>query len=147
MPGKAFAILRGATCAQSIGDITSANSGTGVRVEALPEPCGRTVVLAGESNWENPAMGLFLWIILGWFVGLLANWMMGVKDCGGLVIIWLLGIGGAVLGGLVGSVFGLASTSTVDLRGMLVAAGSAILVLAAYHAFRGRVHSTTHRST
>lgn len=91
-------------------------------------------------------MGLFLWIILGWFFGLLANWMMGVKDCGGLVIIWLLGIAGAVLGGLVGSAFGLASTSSMDLRGMLLAAGGAVLVLGAYHAFRGGANSTTQRT-
>jgi len=38
-------------------------------------------------------MGLALWIILGWFVGLLANWIMGVKGRGSLIMNWLLGIG------------------------------------------------------
>jgi len=91
-------------------------------------------------------MGLFLWIILGWFVGLLDNWIMGVKDRGGLIIIWLLSIAGALLAGFLGSVFGLTSLSSPDLRGLLIAVGGSVVVLAAYHAVRG-VSNSTHQRT
>jgi uncharacterized membrane protein YeaQ/YmgE (transglycosylase-associated protein family) len=91
-------------------------------------------------------MGLFLWIILGWFVGLLANWIMGVKDRGGLIMIWLLSIAGALLAGFLGSVFRLTSLSSPDLRGLLIAVGGSVVVLAAYHAVRG-VSNSTHQRT
>ena len=91
-------------------------------------------------------MGLVLWIILGWFVGLLANWIMGVKDRGSLIMTWLLGIAGALLGGFLGSFFGLASLSSPDLRGLLIAVGGSVVVLAAYHAVRGFPKTTSQRN-
>ena len=91
-------------------------------------------------------MGLVLWIILGWFVGLLANWIMGVKGRGSLIMTWLLGIAGALLAGFLGSVFGLTCLSCTDLRGMLIAVGGSVVVLAAYHAVRGVLNSTHQRT-
>jgi uncharacterized membrane protein YeaQ/YmgE (transglycosylase-associated protein family) len=82
-------------------------------------------------------MGLFLWIILGWFTGLLANWIMGVKDRGSLITIWLIGIAGALLGGFLGSAFGLAAVSSPDLRGLLIAVGGSVVMLTAYRVVRG----------
>ena len=81
-------------------------------------------------------MGLFLWIILGWFTGLLANWIMGVKDRGSLIVNWLLGIAGALLGGLLGSAFGHAAVSSPDLRGLLIAVGGSVAVLTVYRVAR-----------
>ena len=91
-------------------------------------------------------MGLVLWIILGWFVGLLANWIMGVKDRGSLIMTWLLGIAGALLGGFLGSAFGIANLSSPDLRSLLIAAGGSVVVLAAYRAVRGFPNSTNQRN-
>ncbi len=82
-------------------------------------------------------MGLFLWIILGWFTGLLANWIMGVKDRRSLITIWLIGIAGALLGGFLGSAFGLTGVSSPDLRGLLIAVGGSVVVLTAYRVVRG----------
>lgn len=82
-------------------------------------------------------MGLFLWIILGWFVGLLANWAMGVKDRGTMIVSWLLGSAGALLAAFLGSAFGLVNLSIPDTRSMLISVGGSVVFLAAYRAVRG----------
>jgi uncharacterized membrane protein YeaQ/YmgE (transglycosylase-associated protein family) len=92
-------------------------------------------------------MSLILWIILGWFVGLLANWIMGVKDRAALVIVWLISIAGALLSGFLASVFGLASLWSPDLRGLLIAVGGSVVLVAAYHAVKGGSDSTHQRTT
>jgi uncharacterized membrane protein YeaQ/YmgE (transglycosylase-associated protein family) len=90
---------------------------------------------------EKPVMTLFLWIILGWFIGLLANWVMGVKAPRRLIVTWLLSIAGALLGGFLGSAFGLADLWSPDQRSLMIAGGGSLVVLAAYRAVRGCLNS------
>lgn len=85
-------------------------------------------------------MGLLLWIILGWFVGLLANWVMGVKDRGNMIVSWLLGSAGALLGVYLGAAFGLVNLSAPDSKSVLIAAGGSAVLLAAYRAVRGSLN-------
>ena len=87
-------------------------------------------------------MGLLLWIILGWFVGLLANWIMGVKDRRSLIATWLIGIAGALLGGFLGSAFGIVDMWRPDQRSLLIAVGGSVVLLAAYRAVKGCLNST-----
>jgi uncharacterized membrane protein YeaQ/YmgE (transglycosylase-associated protein family) len=95
--------------------------------------------LAGTGE-ENRAVGLFMWIILGWFVGLLANWIMGVKDRGNMIVSWLLGSAGALLAAFLGAAFGLINLSIPDSQSVLIAVGGSVVVLAAYRAVRGSLN-------
>ena len=46
-------------------------------------------------------MGILSWIIFGLIAGILAKWIMPGKDGGGFIVTVILGIVGAVVGGLV----------------------------------------------
>ncbi len=73
---------------------------------------------------------------MGLIVGLLAKFIMPGKDPGGIIITILLGIGGSLLGGYLGTVLGLGTVSGFDLRSLLIATGGAILLLIVYRAIR-----------
>jgi uncharacterized membrane protein YeaQ/YmgE (transglycosylase-associated protein family) len=81
-------------------------------------------------------MGILSWIVMGLIVGLLAKFIMPGKDPGGIIITILLGIGGGLLGGYIGTVLGLGTVSGFDLRSFLLATGGAILILIVYRAIR-----------
>ncbi|MCU1267605.1 MAG: Transglycosylase-associated protein [Acidobacteria bacterium] len=83
------------------------------------------------------------WIVFGLIAGLLARWLMPGKDPGGCIITVILGIAGAVVGGFVARILGLA-TNTVTLgdRNFLVqlafAVLGAIIILALYRMLAGK---------
>ena len=78
-------------------------------------------------------MGIFSWIILGLIAGALGKLIMPGKDPGGLFVTMLLGIGGALLGGFIGTRMGFGSvTGAFDIRSLLIATGGAILLLLIY---------------
>jgi uncharacterized membrane protein YeaQ/YmgE (transglycosylase-associated protein family) len=52
-------------------------------------------------------MGIIGWILLGFLAGLIAKAIMPGEDRGGFILTTLLGVGGALLGGFLASVFGL----------------------------------------
>jgi len=83
------------------------------------------------------------WIIFGLVAGLLARWLMPGKDPGGCIVTVLLGIAGAVVGGFVARVLGLATSSvTLGDRNFLVqlvfAVIGAIIILAVYRMLAGK---------
>jgi uncharacterized membrane protein YeaQ/YmgE (transglycosylase-associated protein family) len=81
-------------------------------------------------------MGILAWIIVGLIVGVVAKAIMPGADPGGMIVTILLGIGGALLGGTIGRVFGF---YTVDQpAGWLMSIVGAIVILAAYRAMFGR---------
>jgi uncharacterized membrane protein YeaQ/YmgE (transglycosylase-associated protein family) len=80
-------------------------------------------------------MGILAWIGFGLVAGLLAKWLNPESAPGGIVVTILLGIGGAILGGYLGSHFlGLGSVTGFDLRSLALAVGGAVLLLAIYGA-------------
>ncbi|HBC79817.1 MAG TPA: GlsB/YeaQ/YmgE family stress response membrane protein [Bacteroidales bacterium] len=81
-------------------------------------------------------MGIISWIVMGLIVGLLAKFIMPGKDPGGFIITTLLGIGGGLLGGYLGTTFGLGSVTGFDLRSILIATGGAVLILILYRMIR-----------
>lgn len=81
-------------------------------------------------------MGIITWIVMGLIVGLLAKAIMPGKDPEGFFITILLGIGGALLGGYLGTQFGLGSVSGFNIKSILLATGGAILILAIFRALR-----------
>lgn len=83
-------------------------------------------------------MGIFAWIVLGLIAGLLAKFIMPGRDPGGIIITILLGIGGAVVGGFIGTQLGFGDISGFDLRSLAIAVGGAVLLLFVYRLWRQR---------
>jgi uncharacterized membrane protein YeaQ/YmgE (transglycosylase-associated protein family) len=71
------------------------------------------------------------WIILGLIAGSLAKWILPGRDPTGCVFTIALGIGGALLGGLIGSYVGWGEVTqgALDLRSIGIATAGAIVVL------------------
>jgi uncharacterized membrane protein YeaQ/YmgE (transglycosylase-associated protein family) len=77
-------------------------------------------------------MGIFAWIVLGLIAGVLAKFIMPGRDPGGLIITILLGIGGAVVGGFIGTQLGFGDISGLDPRSLAIAVGGGVLLLFVY---------------
>ena len=89
------------------------------------------------TNTEDD-MGIITWIIFGLIAGAIAKLIMPGNDPGGFIVTILIGIAGAVVGGLIGSALGFGGVDGFDFRSFLIAIGGALLLLWAYRAFRGR---------
>ena len=74
--------------------------------------------------------GVLGWIVFGLVVGIVAKLLMPGRDPGGIIITMLLGIAGAVLGGLLGRAMGLYGPN--DAAGFLMSLVGAIALLAVY---------------
>jgi uncharacterized membrane protein YeaQ/YmgE (transglycosylase-associated protein family) len=81
-------------------------------------------------------MGILSWIVLGLVAGLLAKLIMPGKDPGGVIITILLGVGGAFVGGWIGTQLGIASFNGFTLQGVLVATAGAVVLLVIYRLLR-----------
>jgi uncharacterized membrane protein YeaQ/YmgE (transglycosylase-associated protein family) len=81
-------------------------------------------------------MGVFAWIVLGLIAGVLAKFIMPGRDPGGLIITILLGIGGAVVGGFIGTQLGYGDISGLDVRSLAIAVGGGVLLLFVYRVLR-----------
>ncbi len=81
-------------------------------------------------------MGIISWIVMGLIVGLLAKFVMPGRDPHGIIITILIGIGGALLGGYLGTKLGLGTVNGFDLRSFLLATGGAVLILIVFRLFR-----------
>ena len=82
-------------------------------------------------------MGILSWIILGLIVGALARWIMPGRESGGILITILLGIGGAFVGGFVGSLLGFGSVTGFNLGSLVLAVVGALLLLWGRRALSG----------
>ena len=87
---------------------------------------------------NDQVIAILTWIILGLIVGLLARLIMPGRQRGGLIITVLLGIGGALLGGYLGSALGIGTVSGFDIKSLLIATGGAILILLVFRLLRRR---------
>jgi uncharacterized membrane protein YeaQ/YmgE (transglycosylase-associated protein family) len=74
-------------------------------------------------------VGILSWIVLGLVVGVLAKWIMPGPDPGGIVVTILLGIGGSVVGGFLGSLLGLGSVSGFNFGSLVLAVLGALGLL------------------
>jgi uncharacterized membrane protein YeaQ/YmgE (transglycosylase-associated protein family) len=74
-------------------------------------------------------MGIATWIVLGLVAGLVAKIVMPGRDPGGIIVTALLGIGGALVGGFIGTRLGFGNISGFDLRSVVIAVGGAVLLL------------------
>jgi len=81
-------------------------------------------------------MGIIGWIILGLLAGLIAKAILPGEDPGGIIVTTLLGIGGALLGGLIAGVLGFGDPidEFFDFSTWLGAIIGAIVILLIYRA-------------
>lgn len=80
-------------------------------------------------------MGILIWILFGAMVGGVASWLMG-SDRGGLLGDIVIGIVGAVIGGLIMSFFGKSGVGSFNLYSFLVALLGACVLIALMRALR-----------
>jgi uncharacterized membrane protein YeaQ/YmgE (transglycosylase-associated protein family) len=76
--------------------------------------------------------------VLGLIVGALAKWIMPGDDPGGIIVTTLLGIGGAFVGGWIGTQIGLGSVTGFSFGSLAIATGGALLLLAGHRMIRRR---------
>ena len=81
-------------------------------------------------------MGILSWILMGLIVGVIAKLVMPGPDPGGIFITILPGIGGAFVGGYVGSFLGLGTVTGLNLGSLLLAVGGAVLILILYRTIK-----------
>lgn len=82
--------------------------------------------------------GLLSWLLMGLIAGALGKWIMPGKDPGGIIVTILLGIGGALLGGWIGSMIGIGTVDSFSLGSILLAVGGALIILFLYRKFAGK---------
>ncbi len=86
---------------------------------------------------------LVIWLILGFLAGYIAKLIMPGADGGGVIVTILLGIVGAVVGGIIGTFFKYPLVSSFDniggsLPSFIFSIIGAIVVLAIYRLATGR---------
>jgi uncharacterized membrane protein YeaQ/YmgE (transglycosylase-associated protein family) len=90
-------------------------------------------------------MGIIAWIVLGLLAGMIARAIMPGPDPGGLIVTALIGMVGAVVGGLIGEWAGFGGLeSFFEIRTWVLAILGSLFLLALYRAATGRRHVPTH---
>jgi uncharacterized membrane protein YeaQ/YmgE (transglycosylase-associated protein family) len=83
-------------------------------------------------------MGILIWLLLGLVAGILAKFIMPGRDPGGIIVTIALGVVGAIIGGYLGTRFGIGSVTGINIESILVATGGAVLLLAIFRLIRRR---------
>ena len=84
-------------------------------------------------------MGIIGWIVLGLLAGAIAKAIMPGDDPGGIFVTMLIGIGGALIGGLIASALDVGDLDEFfDIGTWLIAIAGSLLLLAIYRAVAGR---------
>lgn len=91
-------------------------------------------------------MGIFVWIIIGLLAGLIARAIMPGEQPGGVIVTMLLGIGGGLLGGWLGSAIVGKGLTGFSFWSLLLAVVGAIILLFIYQLIAGRMESRRHGS-
>jgi uncharacterized membrane protein YeaQ/YmgE (transglycosylase-associated protein family) len=81
-------------------------------------------------------MGIVSWIVMGFVVGLVAKFIMPGRDPGGLIVTILIGIGGAFVGGYMGSLMGVGTVTGWNWGSFLLAVGGAVILLILYRVIK-----------
>lgn len=85
-------------------------------------------------------MSFIAWIVLGLIAGFIGSKIIN-KRGDGLIRDILLGVIGAVVGGWLFHLFGMAGVSGLNIYSLIVAVVGAVVVLVIYHAIRGSKRS------
>jgi len=82
-------------------------------------------------------VGIISWIVVGLIAGLLAKLLLPGDDPEGLIITTLVGMAGAVVGGVLISVFGGAGATGFNIWSILMATLGAVVLLLVYRLITG----------
>ena len=82
-------------------------------------------------------MGIISWIILGVIAGFIGSKIVN-KSGSGMLMDIVLGIVGAIAGGLIFSFFGASGVTGLNIYSIVVSIIGAVVVLWVYHAMSGR---------
>jgi uncharacterized membrane protein YeaQ/YmgE (transglycosylase-associated protein family) len=82
-------------------------------------------------------MGIISWIVVGLIAGLLAKVLLPGDDPGGLIITTLIGMAGAVVGGVLIGVLGGAGATGFNVWSIVVATLGAVVLLFVYRLITG----------
>lgn len=83
-------------------------------------------------------MGIIGWIVLGLLAGAIAKLIMPGEDPGGIFVTMLIGIAGAIVGGLIASALGIGDLDEFfDIGTWLIAIGGSLLLLFLYRMIAG----------
>ena len=86
---------------------------------------------------DIPQMTLLAWLVVGAIAGFLASEIMGTRE--GLVMMVVLGIVGAIVGGWIAAdVLKIANVTGINLTSVIVAIAGAIVVILIYDSVVGR---------
>lgn len=86
---------------------------------------------------DIPQMTLLAWLVVGAIAGFLASEIMGTRE--GLVLMVVLGIVGAIVGGWVAAdLLKIADVTGINLTSIIVAVVGAIIVILIYDSVVGR---------
>ncbi len=86
---------------------------------------------------DIPQMTLLAWLVVGAVAGFLASEIMGSRE--GLVMMVVLGIVGAIVGGWVAAdLLKIANVTGINLTSIVVASVGAIIVIVLYRSLVGR---------
>lgn len=83
-------------------------------------------------------MGLLSWILLGLIAGAIAKAIHPGPDPGGWLITILIGIGGAFVGGFIGSLLNMGDINSFNIKTLLLATGGSIIILWLYRKMKKR---------
>ena len=76
-------------------------------------------------------MGIIAWIILGLLAGAIAKLLMPGDDPGGIIVTMVIGVAGAIIGGLIAEWIGWGGLgSFFDLRTWIIAVAGSLVLLA-----------------
>ena len=82
-------------------------------------------------------MGILSWLLLGLVAGMIAEWLVSSEGGDGLLGTIVVGVLGAVIGGLVYGFFGHAGVTGLDFHSIGCAIVGAVLLLVGMRALRG----------
>lgn len=84
-------------------------------------------------------MGITGWIVLGLLAGFIAKAILPGDDPGGIIVTMLIGIAGAIVGGLIASALNIGDLDEfIDFGTWLIAIAGSLLLLIAYRIIAGR---------
>jgi uncharacterized membrane protein YeaQ/YmgE (transglycosylase-associated protein family) len=93
---------------------------------------------------DIPQMTLLAWVVVGAVAGFLASEIMGTRE--GLVLMIVLGIVGAIVGGWIASdIFKIADVTGINLTSIIVALVGAVVVIFVWQQVGGRRRSFSRR--
>jgi uncharacterized membrane protein YeaQ/YmgE (transglycosylase-associated protein family) len=104
----------------------------------FPAPWGRVSSERSSTTEKELLMGIIGWIVLGLLAGAIAKLIMPGEDPGGIIVTMLIGIAGAIVGGLIASALDIGDLDEFfDIGTWLIAIGGSLLLLFLYRMIVG----------